>query len=239
MSINLKAARKELSEIKARAEALEKLIENAKREPRELPYDLDVMIEGIKDGSLSAEIMVGDYIKIDLLTGEEIKLVVIGEKHDVTPCGKKTNFTFGVFGMEMWFPMNLTNTNETGWENCLMRTKYLPRIFNLLPRCLQSAIVPVQKETSKGGGKSKIISTADKLFLFSEVELSGKPSYSYDGEGEQYEFFKDCPENLFKEWSFLRSPSRGFSCYFCCVYGGDFNCSYASSRCAVAFGFSI
>ena len=239
MSINLKAARKELSEIKARAEALEKLIENAKREPREIPYDLDVVIEGIKDGSLSSEIMVGDYIKADLLTGEEVKIIVIGENHDVTPCGKKTNFTFGVFGMEMWFPMNLTNTNETGWENCLMRTKYLPRIFNLLPKCLQTAIVPVQKETSRGGGKSKITSTADRLFLFSEVELSGKPNYSYDGEGKQYEFFKDCTEKLFKEWSFLRSPSRGHSYYFCYVYGGDFNFNCASDHYAVAFGFSI
>lgn len=239
MSINLKAARKELSEIKARAEALEKLIENAKREPREIPYDLDVVIEGIKDGSLSSEIMVGDYIKANLLTGEEVKIIVIGENHDITPCGKKTNFTFGVFGMEMWFPMNFMSTNETGWENCLMRTKYLPRVFNILPKCLQTAIVPVQKETSRGGGKSKITSTADRLFLFSEVELSGKPNYSYDGEGTQYEFFKDCPEKLFKEWSFLRSPYRSSSSCFCYVYGGDFNYSSASNPFAVAFGFCI
>ena len=120
-----------------------------------------------------------------------------------------------------------------------MRTRYLPRIFTLLPESLQVAITPVKKNTSKGGGSSKIKYTEDKLFLFSEVELSGKPSYSYDGEGEQYEFFKNCSEKLFKEWSFLRSPYRGSSLYFCYVYGGDFCYYYASYHFAVAFGFSI
>ena len=239
MSINLKAAKKELREIKARADALEKLIENAKREPRELPYDIDTLIEGIQDGSLCSEIMVGDYLKFELRTGEEVKLIVIGENHDITTTGKPTKFTFGIFGMEMWFPMNSTNTNETSWEDCLIRTRYLPRIFTLLPESLQVAITPVKKNTSKGGGSSKIKYTEDKLFLFSEVELSGKPSYSYDGEGEQYEFFKDCTEKLFKEWSFLRSPYRGYSSCFCCVYGGDFDYTFASNHYAVAFGFSI
>ena len=90
MSIDLKAAKKELREIKARADALEKLIENAKREPRELPYDIDTLIEGIQDGSLCSEVMVGDYLKFKLSTGEEVKLIVIGENHDITTTGKPT-----------------------------------------------------------------------------------------------------------------------------------------------------
>ena len=240
MSINLKAAKKELREIRARADALEKLIENAKREPQELPYDIDTLIEGIQDGSLCSEIMVGDYLKFKLSTGEEVRLIVIGENHDITTTGKPTKFTLGVFGMEMWFTMNSTNTNETSWEDCLMRTRYLPRIFTLLPESLQVAITPVKKNTSKGGGSSKIEYTEDELFLFSEAELSGKPSYSYDGEGEQYEFFKNCSEKPFPVWTWLRSPSRSSSSCFCCVDGGDrFLYNYASCHCAVAFGFCI
>lgn len=240
MSINLKAAKKELREIRARADALEKLIENAKREPQELPYDIDTLIEGIQDGSLCSEITVGDYLKFKLSTGEEVKLIVIGENHDITTTGKPTKFTLGVFGMEMWFTMNSTNTNETSWEDCLMRTRYLPRIFTLLPESLQVAITPVKKNTSKGGGSSKIKYTEDELFLFSEVELSGKPSYSCDGEGEQYEFFKNCSEKPFPVWTWLRSPCRGNSNSFCCVNGSDdFGYGYASNQYAVAFGFCI
>lgn len=240
MSINLKAAKKELREIRARADALEKLIENAKREPQELPYDIDTLIEGIQDGSLCSEITVGDYLKFKLSTGEEVKLIVIGENHDITTTGKPTKFTLGVFGMEMWFTMNSTNTNETSWEDCLMRTRYLPRIFTLLPESLQVAITPVKKNTSKGGGSSKIKYTEDELFLFSEVELSGKPSYSCDGEGEQYEFFKNCSEKPFPVWTWLRSPYRSSSNCFCCVDGsGNFLYTSAGGRCAVAFGFCI
>ena len=120
-----------------------------------------------------------------------------------------------------------------------MRNVYLPRYFTMLPEILRQNIKPVLKKTSAGCGSSEIITTTDKLFLFSEVEMFGDPQYSYVGEGEQYEYFCTRNNRSFNRYTWLRSPYGGDDNYFVDTYGGSLNSNYASNPCALALGFSI
>lgn len=82
-----------------------------------------------------------------------------------------------------------SNANSVSWEGCTMRTTTLPSIKALMPVEVQAAIRQVNKLTSAGGGKSSIITTADDLFLLSEVEVFGKVTHSKSGEGSQYAYY--------------------------------------------------
>ena len=90
---------------------------------------------------------------------------------------------------------------------------------------------------------SNINTTADKLFLLSEIEIFGSVSYSKSGEGTQYDYYKAGNSKVKNRnggaayWN-ERSPLKDGSTQFCMVsntgtadYGG------ASSAAGVAFGF--
>ena len=112
--------------------------------------------------------------------------------------------------------------------------------MRLLPEALRNAIKPVVTYTSAGGGSRDIITTTDKLFLFSEVEVCGEVRYSRPGEGEQYEYFVSDQNRNFDEYKWLRSPYYSSSNSFCYVSGAGYSgYGYASSSRGVAFGFCI
>ena len=213
---------------------------------------------------------VGDYKTVELITGEKIEVVILGFNHDVlsgTDADKTAPITFGMRGvLDGWYEMNDSNTNRGGWRDSKMRTVYMERFYTLLPADLQALIKPVVKLTGTGGGGNDITSTDDKLFLLSDVEVTGDEGNYADGaaEGEQYDYFKrlaaadtddeddeDEPtydrEKAIKLRSnggsyawWLRSPLVSGTTHFrCVVYDGYIYSTLANLASGVSFGFCI
>ena len=163
-------------------------------------------IKEILDSGKAKEVFeVGDEREETLITGEKITLVLLGFGQDEKVSGGKVNMTIGLKNlMDGDFEMNLTHTNEGGWEKSRMRTVYMERVFKLRPEELRNIIVPVKKSTSAGGGSTDITVSEDKLFLFSLAEIYSQRGISksdnsnisgnadtYQEEGTQYEYFKE------------------------------------------------
>lgn len=97
--------------------------------------------------------------------------------------------------------------------------------------------------TSAGSQSATINTTADKLFLLSEIEIFGSVRYSKSGEGTQYDYYKAGNSTVKKynggagAW-WERSPGGSYSTSFCGVYsGGGADYYGASFANGVAFGF--
>ena len=147
------------------------------------------------------------------------------------------NGTSGEYGY-----MNSSNTNNGGWTSCAMRQTHLPAILALMPTEVKSGIREVNKLTSAGSKSSTINTTADKLFLLSEVEIFVSTPISAAGEGTQYDYYKAGNSKVKKQngsatvwWE--RSPRVVSSTDFCVVSSnGDANYGKASVARGVAFG---
>jgi hypothetical protein len=139
--------------------------------------------------------------------------------------------------------MNSSNTNSGGWTSCAMRSTHLPAILALMPTEVQNGIREVNKLTSAGSQSATINTTADKLFLLSEIEIFGSVSYSKSGEGAQYDYYKAGNSKVKKfnggaDFWWERSPYGSNSAYFCGVNSyGDALYANASGASGVAFGF--
>ena len=139
--------------------------------------------------------------------------------------------------------MNSSNTNSGGWTRCAMRSTHLPAILALMPTEVQNGIREVNKLTSAGSQSATINTTADKLFLLSEIEIFGSVSYSKSGEGAQYDYYKAGNSKVKKfngsaGFWWERSPHGSYSTRFCIVNsGGDATYNSASYADGVAFGF--
>lgn len=112
-------------------------------------------------------------------------------------------------------------TNENGWDGS-RRREWCNNIYvAALPQYIRENIKQVKKLTSQGNGLATIITSVDKAFLVSEVELVNNFNNSYYGEGEQYAYFKTTTrKNPVKNsgnsaiW-WLRSPARYTTDEFC------------------------
>ena len=178
------------------------------------------------------------------INGVDYQIDIIGKNHDTYASGGKAPLTFQLhdcYGETK--NMNSSNTNSGGWTSCAMRSTHLPAILALMPTEVQNGIREVNKLTSAGSRSATINTTADKLFLLSEIEIFGRVHYSKSGEGTQYDYYKagnskvkkfDGNEGIWWE----RSPSGSNSTYFCYV-GADGSADYydAGIELGVAFGF--
>lgn len=123
--------------------------------------------------------------------------------------------------------MNSSDTNVGGWESCKRRTWCNNVYYNALPSVFKSAVKEVNKKTSAGNQSSTIKTTADKIFLLSEIEIFGSIKYSVAGEGNQYQYYKNAVTNRYKlpKWIsaynsnawWQRSPYSGNNATFCYV----------------------
>lgn len=209
--------------------------------PQEIDCSLEEVVEYINThDDVTERFGVGDYKTIELYTGETVKIILLDTDKDKLAEGEgNAKTTFGILVCDGLFRMNKENTNRTSWKDCEMRTR-MERILRLLPEVIRNNIKPVLKKTSAGGGSRDIITTTDKCFLFSEVEIRGEVQYSRPGEGEQYEYFVSDEGRNFDDYKWLRSPYCISSGYFCCVYNsGRSNYSIANNSYGVAFGFCI
>lgn len=235
-------AQASIDKMKAEIAKLESEIKKYKpRAPHQLPYTAEELAANIYNGTLEEPLVPGDYIDTELYTGEVIRIFCTGVSHDTLTNGEKADYSFGVMFVDMSLDMNENCTNRTSWNNSKMRTVHMPRLMKLLPEGLTKYIVSVMKKTSAGGTDRDMVTTADKLFLFSEVEVYGKNALSVSGEGEQYELFKNADyRKLLKNYPWLRSPYYDGSNHFCYVYSDGWrNCDSADNSSGVAFGFCL
>ena len=178
------------------------------------------------------------------INGVDYQIDIIGKNHDTYTAGGTAPLTFQMHDC-YWttYAMNSSNTNVGGWTSCAMRSTHLPAILALMPTEVQNGIREVNKLTSAGSQSDTINTTADKLFLLSEIEIFGSVSYSKSGEGTQYDYYKAGNSNVKNyngdayEW-WERSPYDSDSSGFCFVdSGGGADYYDAISEDGVAFGF--
>lgn len=142
--------------------------------------------------------------------------------------------------------MNGTDTNSDGWDSCARR-EWCNNVYKkCLPTYIQSMMKQVKKLTSDGGQSSTIKTSNDYAFLPSEIEIFGSLSYSFAGEGKQYQYFKTVA-NRYKKPRYIsssvsgiyweRSPNRGnFSGlgFGCLDSAGGASWGYASNAYGLA-----
>ena len=206
-------------------------------------------------GSASKYFSVGDEKTIELTTGEEITLVILGFNHDDLASGGKAGITIGMKNLlATRYRMYPLTTNAGGWNNSEMRTTTMQTLLAQLPSDLRNSIKQVNKKATAGGESTTITTSSDKLFLFSEVEIDGTTTAGYADEGEQYEYWKTIKDGTVaadrlkylsngggsvNSW-WLRSPYISNSHYFRCFSStGNVSRDDASFAYGVSFGFCV
>ena len=141
--------------------------------------------------------------------------------------------------------MSSRQSNEGGWSSCGRRGWCNDTYFYALPQTFRELIKTVNKKTSVGNNSSTIETVQDKVFLASEIEIFGSTSYSFAGEGTQYQYYKNAIANRYKmpRWTgnnvsnfyFMRSPCNNNTTGFCVVNGsGVPNTRYANATAGIA-----
>ena len=155
------------------------------------------------------------------INGVDYQIDIIGKNHDDYSDGSgKAPLTFQMHDCYADKKgMNNSPTNSGGWTSCAMRNTHLPAILAMMPTEVQNGIREVNKLTSEGGRSSIINTTADKLFLLSEVEIFGFVDVSFAGEGTQYDYYKAGNSKVKKvngvtNWWWDRSPYSKHIVYF-------------------------
>lgn len=201
------------------------------------------IIAACHSGSVPSTWVVGNS-KTMTINGASYQVDIIGKNHDTYASGGKAPLTFQLhdcYGETK--NMNSSNTNSGGWTSCAMRSTHLPAILALMPTEVQNGIREVNKLTSAGSQSATINTTADKLFLLSEIEIFGSVSYSKSGEGTQYDYYKagNSKVKKFNGSAYIwweRSPAASSSTRFCLVSSnGSAHNDGASRAFGVAFGF--
>lgn len=178
------------------------------------------------------------------INGVDYQIDIIGKNHDDYSDGSgKAPLTFQLHDCYAdTKQMNSSDTNRGGWTSCAMRSTHLPAILALMPIEVQNGIREVNKRTMLSSS-IRPKTTADKLFLLSEIEIFGSVTYSYKGEGTQYDYYKadnnkkKTRNGIKAEW-WERSPKNSDSEKFCLVgLNGIADANFASEEMSVAFGF--
>ena len=200
------------------------------------------IIEACHSGSVPSTWVVGNS-KHMTINGASYQVDIIGKNHDTYAAGGKAPLTFQLHDCYSKKDMNSTITNAGGWTSCAMRSTYLPAILALMPTEVQNGIREVNKLTSADSSSSTIKTTADKLFLLSEIEIFGSTTLSVPGEGTQYDYYK-AGNSVVKNYNgsadywWERSPVSGYNGGFCRVDpDGDASFFNANAVYGVAFGF--
>lgn len=193
--------------------------------------------------------------------------VIIGIEHDdlVTAINGKTKATITIQTERMLYLdtvteyntsynvshecgyINGSSTNSGGWEGCARRAWCNNVYKKCLPTYIQNMMKQVKKLTSAGSRSSTIKISNDYAFLLSEIEIFGSTTYSYAGEGNQYQYFKNATANRYKKprsdsdhvsgYYWGRSPYSSSGNKFCHVnvngnsYYGDVSNTYGIAPC--------
>lgn len=204
------------------------------------------IIDACHKNKVPATWVVGNQ-KTMTINGTAYTIDIISKGHDDYADGSgKAPLTFQLhdcYGVRL--SMNDPATNNGGWTSCAMRQTHLPAILSQMPTEVQSGIREVNKLTSAGSQSATINTTADKLFLLSEIEIFGYVKHSKSGEGTQYDYYrlgnnsrkiKNYNGRAEPWWD--RSPKDSNSTDFCIVNGsGDASYTGSSNSIFLAFAF--
>ena len=157
---------------------------------------------------------------------------IIGKNHDDYADGSgKAPLTFQMHTTyATQYKMNGAEYNNCGWKNCLVRTSNaFPALKKVMPAEVVAALKAVTKKTTAGGASSAIDTTADTLFLLSEIEVQGTRTHSYAGEGTQYAYYQTAANRKKNRAWYLRSPRISNTSCFCRTgWNGEADWSVAS-----------
>jgi len=184
------------------------------------------------DGYLS----VGDVITDKLKNGETFSVEVVA----LNPYAENTA-VFVFKDLPERYVMNDDATNRGGWRDCKMRRHLRDEFFALLPDDLQAVI---KERTIKQKLNGNIVTTQDKLWIMSHVEIFGG-TYETDIDDVQFEWFKDRRNRIkffngepYYWWE--RSPLYNLTSLFCPVTtSGSANYNNARTSNGVAPAFII
>ena len=181
------------------------------------------IIETCQNGNVPISWKIGDQ-KTMSINGKSYAIDIIGKNHDdYTDGSGKAPITFQLHEYySATKGMYSSSSNSCGWTNSTMRATALADILKAMPSEVKSAVRQVNKFTSAGNKNSTIQSTADKLFLLSEIEVFGTTTKSVVGEGRQYAYYANggSPDKasgtVVSDW-WLRSPAIDSTAQFCTV----------------------
>ena len=226
-----------------------------KPKPTFADSDWVTIAELSENGQAQSFFSVGDEKTIELTTGEQVTLVILGFEHDDLTSGGKAGMTIGMKNLlATTYRMNATATNAGGWEESEMRTSTMATLLSQLPSDLQGVIKQVNKKATAGSASTSITTSADKLWLLAEVEVDGTTSAGYADEGEQYEYWKTVKDGTVAadrikylsngsgsayDW-WLRSPAVSSSDAFRSISSaGAVSGNFANGTRGVSFGFCV
>ena len=204
------------------------------------------IIAACQSGSVPDTWVTGDS-KTMTIDGVNYQFDIVVKNHDTYTAGGIAPLTFGLhdcYGTKS--KMNDKDTNSTGWSGSKMRTETLAAILPKMPENIRNGIRAVNKLTATNTADGTIKTTSDKLFTFSEMEVRGSSTYSYGGEGKQYDYYKAGNSKVKKfgstaAWWWLRSPHIHGDTSFCAIAAdGESSNAYngrASNLYGVAFAF--
>jgi peptidoglycan hydrolase CwlO-like protein len=139
---------------------------------------------------------IGDTKDIVLSTSEVITVRILGFDHDNLSDGSgKAGITLGMTHVmaDTYHILESPTSNSPSlgnWSNTLIHKHTLPNvIFPSLPIELRNAIKSINKNTLVKRPSTAVITTEERLFLFSERELSGVNIAPKNNDGEQYEYW--------------------------------------------------
>lgn len=198
---------------------------------------------------------------ISLKSGKVVTIMICDKSHDDLVGGGKASLTLGMTELlNDTSRLNDTSTNAGGWEATQFRlgtgtgtTLSLANLIADFPDDWQATMKTVNKLTANGGSQSgtAVITTADKMWLFSEIEIFRATTYSRAGEGTQYAVYAALTQNAQRikalnngvgsaQYWWLRSPYSSNTYYFCSVdTAGAPNYVIAYSSNGVCLGFCI
>lgn len=104
-----------------------------------------------------------------------------------------------------------THEISVGWKEC-RRRRWCNEIYYNAIVGLKDIVKAVNKKTTDINASSITVTTADKVFLLSEIEIFGRRTGSGAGEGNQYQYYKNAIANRYKspKWS----SSYNSSCWW-------------------------
>lgn len=142
--------------------------------------------------------------------------------------------------------MYSSTSNSNGWGSSYMRSTVMGKMKGYMPTALQNVLRTVSKLTSAGKKSSTIKTTADELFLYSEIEIKGTVNKTFAGEGSQYDYYKAGNSAIKKRGStvnywWLRSPASANSTSYAIIDAlGSASANLANnSETGVTFGFCL
>lgn len=160
------------------------------------------------------------------INGHTTAAISLGQKDCLMDATNASNLNNGSTDTERGY-INSTKTNVGGWRTSARRTWCNNVFFAVLPSIWQAMVKTVNKNVSVGNKSSTIETVQDKIFLAAEIELFGSTTYSFVGEGTQYQYYKNATANIYKmpkysstavsQMYWVRSPYKNDNTHFCNV----------------------